>query len=163
MTTPTDPRPPGPLVPSDAVAAIIVTPDRRFLMQRRDAHPHIWYPGAWALFGGGIEPGETELEALKREVKEEIDFDVTDATFFTRFHFDLGFAGAGICARAFFEVTIAAEAVATMHLREGAEMRLIEADRVLTLPGMTGYDQFALYLYLNRDRIAAGPARDPRA
>ena len=145
----------SPLVPADAVAAIIVTPDRRFLMQRRDPLPHIWYPDSWALFGGAMEAGESELDALQREVHEEIDYTVDPATvrFFSRFHFDIGFAGLPICTRAIFEVPIAAEAVATMRLKEGVEMRLIPADEVLTLPRITGYDQFALYLYLNRDRI----------
>jgi hypothetical protein len=36
-------------------------------------------------------------------------------------------------------------------------MQLIAADDVLGLPNVIGYDQFALYLYLNRDRIEAAP------
>jgi 8-oxo-dGTP pyrophosphatase MutT (NUDIX family) len=155
MTSPPQPPAPGPLVPSDAVAAIIVTPDRRFLMQQRDDVPHIWYPGSWGLFGGGIEPGESELEALRRELKEEIDYEPREATFFTRFQFDFGFAGAGACLRSFFEVRIDPAEVATMGLGEGRAMQLIAADDLLGLPHIIGYDQFALYLYLNRARITA--------
>ena len=156
MSTPPSPAASlGPLVPSDAVAAIIVTPDRRFLMQHRDPIPHIWYPGAWALFGGGIEPGESELDALRRELKEEIDYTLGTATFFTRFRFDFGFAGAGSCVRSFYEVQIDAAEVAGMTLGEGCDMRLIDGDAVLALPNVVGYDQFGLYLYLNRHRITA--------
>jgi 8-oxo-dGTP pyrophosphatase MutT (NUDIX family) len=156
----TNPPPRYPLTPADAVGAIIVTPDRRFLMQRRDDIPEIWYPGAWGLFGGAIEPGETEVEALTRELMEEIHFDLVEATFFTRFHFEFGFAGGGTVFRSYFEVRIEPQAVAGLQLHEGREMALIAADRVIGLPDVTGYDQFALYLYLHRDRVSprsAGP------
>ncbi|MBI3513045.1 MAG: NUDIX domain-containing protein [Proteobacteria bacterium] len=150
-----------PLTPGDAVAAILVTPDRRFLMQHRDPVPHIWYPGAWGLFGGSIEPGESELEALRRELREEIALELGHATLFTRFRFDFGFADAGACTRSFYEVPIEAAVVPTLRLGEGRDMRLIAADQVLALSPIIGYDQFGLYLYLNRDRITAAPQHAP--
>lgn len=156
----TDTPPRYPLAPADAVGAIMVTPDRRFLMQRRDDIPQIWYPGAWGLFGGGVDPGETELDCLRRELQEEIGFVLAEATFFTRFHFDFGFAGAPTVFRSYFEVPITADAVAGLQLREGRDMGLIEADRVLHLPDVVGYDQFGLYLYINRERVV--PAGRPR-
>ena len=52
------------LLPS--VAAVIHDPDGRLLLQRK--------PGAegWSLPAGGIEPGESPEDALRREVLEEI-------------------------------------------------------------------------------------------
>ena len=38
--------------------------------------------GSWAVHGGGLELGETYLEALKRELREELNIEVTNATFF---------------------------------------------------------------------------------
>lgn len=58
------------------VAIAILHQDNKFLMQLRDNIPGILYPGYWGLFGGHIEPGETPHEAVKREVLEEITYEL---------------------------------------------------------------------------------------
>ena len=58
------------------VAIAILYRDGKFLLQLRDDIPGIAYPGCWALFGGHIEPGEIPEIALKRELQEEIGYDV---------------------------------------------------------------------------------------
>ena len=47
------------------VRAIVVRPDGRFLRVR-----HSYRPG-WYLVGGGVNPGETAIDAIKREMREE--------------------------------------------------------------------------------------------
>ncbi len=59
------------------VAIAIIDRKGEFLIQLRDDIPTIVYPGCWALFGGHLEEGETPESALKREIKEEINYGIT--------------------------------------------------------------------------------------
>ena len=48
---------------------------------------HTYVPG-WQLPGGGIEPGETAVEALKRELAEEGNIVITGEPVLRSFHFN---------------------------------------------------------------------------
>ena len=54
----------------DCVGALLVR-DGAVLLGRR-ALDREWLAGAWDVFGGHIEPGESELDALRRELDEEL-------------------------------------------------------------------------------------------
>lgn len=45
---------------------------KRYLFLLRNQKRHA---GSWGLVGGGVEPGETPVEALYREIQEEIALD----------------------------------------------------------------------------------------
>lgn len=53
----------------DVVAAIIEHNGQILLAQRP---PHADQPGMWELAGGKVEPGETQAQALARELQEEL-------------------------------------------------------------------------------------------
>jgi NDP-sugar pyrophosphorylase family protein len=67
------------------VSAILINSLGQVLLQQRDDNPAIRYPGHWSLFGGTIEDGESASEAVAREVKEEIDFDMQNFGLFREF------------------------------------------------------------------------------
>ena len=54
--------------------SVILDPDGRFLIQRRDDKPTIPYPGRLALFGGLREGNETFRECAVREFTEELTY-----------------------------------------------------------------------------------------
>ena len=65
------------------IAAIILENDNgEFLLALRDNKPGIPFPNHWDLIGGHVEEGETPEEALVREVKEELDLDLKEYSFF---------------------------------------------------------------------------------
>ena len=57
-----------------AVALAMLQREGRWLLQLRDDIDSIIYPGHWGLFGGHLDPGETAIEAVHRELQEEIDW-----------------------------------------------------------------------------------------
>ena len=54
---------------------ILYTSAGQLLLQHR-THDAPRHPSHWAFFGGGIEAGESPAEALQREVREELSYDV---------------------------------------------------------------------------------------
>ena len=62
----------------EVAAGLIMRPDGTLLLAQRPSDKP--WSGWWELPGGKIEPGETTLQALGRELKEELGIDVTAAT-----------------------------------------------------------------------------------
>jgi 8-oxo-dGTP diphosphatase len=61
-------------VSSIVVVAAVIEHDDRFLVTRRQAGVHL--AGLWEFPGGKIDPDETHVAALRREIREELDCDV---------------------------------------------------------------------------------------
>lgn len=56
------------------VVAAVIENDGRFLVTRRQHGVHL--AGLWEFPGGKIDSGETHEQALRREIREELDADV---------------------------------------------------------------------------------------
>lgn len=64
--------------PTDVAVAVFIRPDGTFLLSSRpEGKP---WPGYWEFPGGKIEPGESVLQAMKRELIEELNVAITAAT-----------------------------------------------------------------------------------
>ena len=66
------------------VAAVIRDGNRVFATQRGYGE----YKDGWEFPGGKIEPGETQREALKREIREELDTEITVGELLTTVEYD---------------------------------------------------------------------------
>ena len=64
--------------PLNVVALVLENHQGEILVAKRAEHKHLG--GMWEFPGGKVEQGETQLDALIRETKEEIDFDLPTAT-----------------------------------------------------------------------------------
>lgn len=62
----------------ESVRALIVDPRDRVLLVRFDWHGLEPPGGFWANPGGGVEPGETRLAALRRELREEVGLEIDE-------------------------------------------------------------------------------------
>ena len=69
---------------SITVVAAVIEQDNRFFLSRRQAGVHL--EGMWEFPGGKVDPGESHDQALRREIREELDADVDvhDLVFETR-------------------------------------------------------------------------------
>jgi 8-oxo-dGTP diphosphatase len=59
--------------------------DNRLIIYLRDDKPEIPFPNHWDLIGGHVEPGESPEQALVRETKEEIGYQLRQWEFFRRY------------------------------------------------------------------------------
>ena len=64
----------------DVVAAIIRNNEGKILIAQRNLKKS--QGGLWEFPGGKIEPGETQEQAIVREIKEEIDMDIKYDSYF---------------------------------------------------------------------------------
>ena len=69
------------------VVVCLIYRNKRLLLQLRDKK-NIIYPGKWGFFGGDVKIGETHLQAVKREMFEELNIKNFKHLRFMKFFFD---------------------------------------------------------------------------
>jgi 8-oxo-dGTP pyrophosphatase MutT (NUDIX family) len=145
------------LQPSDAVAAIIVDPEGRYVVQRRDDLATIFFPGHWGCFGGAIEEGEPPPDAMRRELREELELAVgaDQLKFFTRFDFDFAPLGGAKVYRMYYEIRITGPQVAALRLHEGQSLQHFDGQKLLLQKRVTPYDSFAIWMHSRATRRSA--------
>jgi 8-oxo-dGTP pyrophosphatase MutT (NUDIX family) len=147
----------------DAVRAVVVDPDERVLLVRFE------FPNwtGWATPGGGVDPGETDAEALRRELEEEVGLDASELgpLVWMRTHlFELGIDWDGQVERYYLVRAPAFEPVPTLTW-EQLNAEYVTAARWWTLDELdTSQTPFAPrdLPALVRELMREGPPSQPR-
>ena len=144
-------------------AALLYTPDGRYLMQQRDRAAGNRFPGWWCCFGGGIAAGESPQAALARELREEIGFAAGELRSFTELTAALPFAEPCLERILYFAVKLPPEDIAGLRLEEGAAMALWRPAALAREERVVPWDLAAVLMHARRDTLfsgAASPRRD---
>ena len=72
----------------DVIECIIINKKNEILLQKKTAD-YAPNPGCWCFFGGEIEMGETPEQAAKRELKEELNYDIKKYELLTSQHYKI--------------------------------------------------------------------------
>ena len=59
------------------VGTLLVSRDNQVVLGYKDSNLGGRYSGCWVVPGGGVEDGETDIEALYREIEEELGVDIS--------------------------------------------------------------------------------------
>ena len=123
------------------VSILFVNPDGEILVHHRDNDPRILFPNQWSIIGGHVEDGETPEHALVREVREEIDYDLTQFKHLATFY-DADYIR-------YFYVAPLDKPVSALTLGEGQALRFIHPRRALDELDvcLTGRRYIEAYLY----------------
>lgn len=111
-----------------SVMVLLSNPHGEVLLNLRDDRPGVLHPGHWAIIGGSVEEAEELDEALRREVAEEIGYDLRDVNEFCRIIDWEGNRHLVIVYVATIDATID-----ELRLGEGREIRFFSPNAILGL------------------------------
>lgn len=134
-------------------AALLVTPDGRYLMQLRDDKPNILLPDHWALFGGTVDHGETAAAAMQRELVEELEFRARTVDAFSEMVIELPFVPPRFDRMSFFAVPITLADEAAMVQHEGAGRRLFAPEALASEARVAPWDLAAVLMHARQRHL----------
>ena len=110
----------------NSVGAIIYQ-GNRYLIQKRSKKKKIYFPQLYGVFGGGAEKNEKTLHAIKREILEELELNLSldNMKYFLQIslnsrHFKIK------RSRSYFSVKITKDQYKFINLREGQSLHLLD-------------------------------------
>ena len=108
-----------------SVGVVLFDDAGNVLLQLREDRPDIVYPNVWAIPSGSVEPGESTVDAARRELLEETGYQAGELTYLVtlengpqRADYFLGHY----------------DGVQPIECNEGQAMRLFALDAALALP-----------------------------
>jgi 8-oxo-dGTP diphosphatase len=72
----------------EGASIIFVNSKRQVLLLLRDKKKDIPFPNHWDVLGGNVEENETPKECIRREMKEEIEVDLSNPELFNVYDMD---------------------------------------------------------------------------
>jgi 8-oxo-dGTP pyrophosphatase MutT (NUDIX family) len=133
--------------------ALLVLPDGRYLMQLRDDKPGLFLPGHWACFGGSVDPGESGEAAVRRELREELEFTARAVEPVTELLIDLPTAPPRRERMSFFAVPILPADIAAMVQHEGAGQRLFRPEELAAEKLVAPWDLAAVLMHARQPQL----------
>ncbi len=122
----------GPGVSGRRVAAVVLVDERGWLLlQERDESAPV-NPDQWSLVGGGVEDGETDVEAAVRELAEETEVTGVDLTHVDTFSYDCADCRGGHDVALYLALTDLTDADVVCH--EGRQIVFVDPRTIDTLP-----------------------------
>ncbi len=101
------------------------------LLQLRDNNPEISWPNHWGCLGGAVEEGESVEDCLKREIQEEIEYNLVE-------YESLGVLGLSEDRGYHMFIGRLDKEVSEITLHEGQEIRFFDPKQALELPLTNG-------------------------
>lgn len=117
---------------------IFYTKDKKILLQNREGYSK--WGEEWAFFGGRIESGETPEQALIRETKEELSYDIKDFKLLKEIEY---LKPAGYKVRRYIYISPLKNKTDKFEVKEGKGYKLFSIDEARKLKMIFG-DNFIL-------------------
>ena len=135
------------------VSAIFVTNQGEYLLQLRDDKIGLPLRNHWALFGGEVEDGEDEYDAIKREMFEELNFHSNNYQWFHEAIYGFPRLNKKIVKKIFYEIPITYAEISFMELYEGAEKKLFKINEIMFLEKISPWDLSTILLHARQKTI----------
>ncbi len=137
-------------------AAVMPTPDGRYLMQLRDDKKGILLPNHWALFGGSVDAGETADDAMRRELQEELEFSAREIIALTEMSVVLPLSPPRRDRLCFYLVPITEDDIPRMVQHEGAAKRLFTPEELSCEKRVAPWDLAAVLMHAREEALFHG-------
>ena len=135
------------------VSAILFTEDGRYLFQLRDDKFGLPLRNHWAFFGGEVDPGETQDQAVLREIKEELTYLPNNCLWFHEAVYILPRHHKKIMRKAYYSIKIEPNDIDSMIQCEGADMSLMSVAEILALQRVAPWDVSVVLLHSREEVI----------
>lgn len=122
-----------------SVGAILCNAQGRILLQLRDDKPDLLYPNHWTTLGGMVEDGEDPEEAMRRELIEEIELELS-LMLWKVFEHSRQVGNVWVTIEQYMYVGEIHQAECDIVLNEGQALGYFGADDIVNIPIAFGFE-----------------------